>query len=168
MSTVIVIPPSITYLDYSNNNIKQIADSFTGHTNLQSLKLSGNTSLGDLNQDFINGSGAIIAFKDSITPTDKTVTIKSFSDTTPIKIEIATSYANECGILESEVPELNTTISRSTSPFSARQLCNLTNVSSLTPTNGIIPESFGKLKNLESISVYNNGYGNVKKLSESI
>lgn len=105
-----VVPSSTTYLDYSNNAIKQIADSFTGHTNLQSLKLSGNTNLGDLNQDFINGSGSVIAFKDNITPTDKTITIKSFSDTTPIKIEVATSYANECGILESEVAELNATV----------------------------------------------------------
>ena len=148
-STTTNLPSSTTYLDYSNNVIKQIADAFTGHTNLQSLKLSGNTSLGDLNQDFINGSGSIIAFKDNITPTDKTVTIKSFSDTTPIKIEVATSYANECGILESEVPELNTTVRWN---YSARQLCNLTSVYYLRPTNGIIPESFGKLKNLETIN----------------
>jgi Leucine-rich repeat (LRR) protein len=162
----------VTYLDYSNNQITSIQESFTGYTNLQRLNLSGNPWIGDLAQDFVNGSWSVIAFQDSITPNDKTITIRTNSDASPIKITADTSFINECGITEVETQELNETIYGDslyygTSYKSARQLCALTTIDRIKKS--VIPESFGKLKNLETLS---NSYGvyygvKISKLPES-
>ena len=159
-----------TYLDYSNNQITSISDRFAGYTNLQRLNLSGNPWLGDIAQDFVNGSWSVIAFQDTITPNDKTITIRTSSDGSPIKITADTSFVNECGITEAETQELNETlygdpIYYGASYKSARQLCALTSIGGVW--RAVLPESFGKLKNLEYFSHGGSYIAKISSLPES-
>jgi hypothetical protein len=137
------LAPNIEWIDISNNLLQTFNATSSGATKIKYLDLRGNTNIKSLS-DLYTSSGTVVTQSEAMmTAKDETVTIKSLGDGSPLQITVLPSYANECGITESDLQEIKTIPAfQWYKDYSANKWCSMDKLSLVNRGIPYLPEWF--------------------------
>jgi Leucine-rich repeat (LRR) protein len=148
---------NLEQLDISNNRVSSFALTGSQIPKLKYLDLSSNTGAKSLSDLYVSSGSALTKIEAMMTTNDETVTIKSLGDGSPLQITVLPSYANECGITESDLQEIKTIPAFQWYwNYSANKWCSMDKLSLVNHGIPYLPEWFWKLKNLTELDLWGN------------